>query len=434
VQPTPNAAPNPALASLPPPPKVTLTPPKGLRDQVPIGLLLPLSGRHSELGKSLLQAAQLAMFEVADQNFVLLPRDTKGTPEGAVEAAQDAIESGAQLLLGPVFGRSARAVTPLASKAAINVISFTNDRSAASDGTYVFGFLPEERVRRVVSFAASQGIQRFSALIPRGPFGDIIAADYARAVNNAGGILVRSERYSRSTAALTEAVKRLGDYNIRRAALIAERKRLKEIDDDEARLALKRLEKKDALGEAPFDAVFLLEAGEALKATAPLLPYYEIDTRNVRILGIDDWSPRSLRREPSMAGAWYTGPSPDARAEFAKRFSAIFKSAPHALAALAYDATALAAVKGSKGGGGYSANELTVDNGFAGSAGLFRLRPGGLVEHRFAVIEVQPDGVKVVSPSPESFVTAQEQKPASTPPQNPAATADPKDSQTPLTQ
>ena len=50
---------DPSLASLSPAPYVTLTPPEGIRDQVPVGLLLPLSGRHARLGKSLLRAAQL---------------------------------------------------------------------------------------------------------------------------------------------------------------------------------------------------------------------------------------------------------------------------------------------------------------------------------------------------------------------------------------
>jgi branched-chain amino acid transport system substrate-binding protein len=405
---------NPSLASLPPLPKVTLTPPEGIRNQVPVGLLLPLSGRHSALGKSLLQAAQLAMFEVADENFVLLPQDTKGTPDGAVDAAQRAIEMGAQLLVGPVFGGSARAVAPLASEAAVNLIAFTNDRTAAAKGTFVFGFLPEDRIRRVVSYAVSRGVQRFAALIPDGPFGDRIAADYAKAVADAGAgaVLVRTQRYSRGTTSVTEAVKQLGNYRERRAALLAERRLLSQQDDGESRRALKRLEKKETLGDAPFDAVLLLESGEALKATAPLLPYYEIDTRKIRVLGIDDWSRRSLRREPSLAGAWYVGPSPAAHAEFAKRFASVYKAPPHALAALAYDVTALAAVKGGKDAGGFGLDQLTVESGFTGSVGLFRLRQNGLVEHRFAVIEVQPDGVKVVSPSPDLFEAVQKQAPS----------------------
>ncbi|MBO38125.1 MAG: hypothetical protein CMM75_02950 [Rhodospirillaceae bacterium] len=396
------------LAALPLLPKVILTTPKETSGQVPVGLLLPISGKHSSLGKSMLQASLLAMFELADENFLLLPRDTKGTPKGALLAARDAIQEGAQILLGPVFGGSAQAIAPLASRAAINMVSFTNDRTVASDSTFVFGLLPEDRVKRIVSYAFLRGIRRFAALIPEGPFGNKVLSDYSKAVSQVGGVLVKSARYDRNHSSLTAAVKNLGNYNARKRALLAKRKELKEKNDERSRLALKRLDKKEVLGDAPFDAVFLLEAGDSVKTIAPLLPYYGIDTRKMRILGINDWSSRSIRREPSLAGAWYVGLSSDALSDFAERFKTVFKSSPHALASLAYDATALAAVKGSRGGGGFSSKELMVRNGFVGTAGLFRLRRGGLVEHRFSVIEVQPDGIKVVSRAPDTFVATKD--------------------------
>jgi len=398
----------PPLAALPLLPKITLIPPEETLGQVSIGLLLPISGQHSGLGKAMLQASLLAMFELSDEKFVLLPRDTKGTQEGAVLAAEEAIQAGAQILLGPVFGKSAQAVAPLASGAGINMISFTNDRTAASDSTFVFGLLPEDRVKRIVSYAFFKGVRRFAALIPEGSFGDKVAADYSKAVSEAGGFLVKSVRYNRNHSSLTAAVKKLGNYNARQNALLVKRKKLKETNDKMSRLALRRLDKKEILGDTLFEAVFLLEAGEAIKTTAPLLPYYGIDTRKTRILGINDWSSRSIRREPSLAGAWYAGLSSDALNDFVRRFKAAFRSPPHALAALAYDATALAAVKGSQGGNGFSSKELTVGNGFMGAAGLFRLRQGGLVEHRFSVIEVHPDGMKVISPAPDSFIINKE--------------------------
>ena len=390
--------------NLPLRPKITLTPTERGPGKVSVGLLLPISGEHSSLGKAMLQASLLAMFELSDENFVLLPPDTKGTREGAVLAAQDVIQAGAQILLGPVFGRSAQAVAPLAARASINMISFTNDRTAASNSVFVFGLLPEDRIKRIVSYAFLRGIRRFAALIPEGPFGDKVVADYSRAVFDAGGFLVKSVRYNPNHASLTSAVTRLGNYNARKSALLDKRKSLKEKTDEISRLTLKRLDKKEVLGETPFDAVFLLEAGEGVKTTAPLLPYYGIDTRKTRILGINDWSSRSIRREPSLAGAWYAGLSSDGLYDFSKRFKAAFKSSPNALAGLAYDATALAAVKGGKGGGGFSSKELVLGNGFVGTAGLFRLHAGGFVEHRFSVIEVQPDGTKVISPAPDSFV------------------------------
>ena len=150
--------------------------------------------------------------------------------------------------------------------------------------------------------------------------------------------------------------------------------------------------------------MLLLETGDALKGLVPLLPYYDIDVRTVRVLGIDDWSARSLRREPSLARAWFASPSVDAVADFVARFKQIYGRSPHALAPLAYDASALAAVLASRDGGAdFSVAALTAANGFAGSAGLFRLLRSGLVEHQFAVYEVRQDKIRTVSPAPQTF-------------------------------
>lgn len=379
-----------------------MKPPPGLANQIPVGLLLPLSGQRAALGRSLLDAAQLALFEVADKNFVLIPRDTAGTPEGARKAAESALESGAKLLLGPVFAASAIQATPAARASGINMLAFTNNRAAAGSGTFVMGFLPAQRIYRIVSYAASKGAQRVTALLPEGAYGDSAQQAFLDVAAGVGIEAVRIERYVPGSEA--EAVKRLANYNQRRASLLEQRKVLEEKDDAISRRALKRLENLETLGDVDFDAVLLLETGEALKALAPLLPYYDVDTRKVRILGINDWSAHSLQREPALTGAWYASPSHEASAAFAKRFKQIYARRPSPLAALAYDATALAAVLASRQErADFSVDSLAASNGFAGSAGLFRLLRSGLVEHSYAVYEVRPDGINIVSEAPQNF-------------------------------
>ena len=375
-----------------------------MADRISIGLLLPLSGSSAVLGRSLLDAAQLATFEVADKNFVLLPRDTAGTPEGARAAAASAIENGAKLLLGPVFAASALAAAPLARDAGINMVAFTNNRAAAGNGAFVMGFLPSQRIDRVISYAASQGASRFAALLPEGPYGDGASDAFVQAVQRAGASVVRIERYGSDSQSAAKAAKRLGNYDARRQELLAQRRILSETRNEVSKRALKRLENLETLGDVDFDAVLLLETGDALKGLAPRLPYYDIDIRTVRVLGIDDWSSRSLRREPSLARAWFASPSVAAVADFRARFLKIYGRSPHALAPLAYDATALAAVLASRDGRpDFSVDALTAANGFAGSAGLFRLLTSGLVEHQFAVYEVRQDKIRTISEASQAF-------------------------------
>jgi len=375
-----------------------------MRDKVGVGLLLPLTGPQAAIGRSMLRAAQLALFEVADRKFVLLPRDTGGTEDGARRAAEDAIASGARLLLGPVFSASVQGAGPVARAALISLIAFTNDPNVAGNGVFAIGVSPTDKVNRVVSYAIGQGQRRLAALAPTSPFGDLLLAGFQAAAVRAGGTVVRIERYEPTAESMTEATKRLADYDVRRAALLQQRKALEEKNDFVSKRALKRLATRDALGEVEFDAVLVPETGESVKQLAPLLPYYEIDIRRVRVLGIDDWSQRDLRREPALGGAWYAGTPPGALNDFTARYRAVYKSSPHALAPLAYDAVALAAVLAQRPGGPtFGTDALTARNGFAGSAGLFRLLPSGVSERRFAVMQVAPEGVRVVSPPPSSF-------------------------------
>ena len=382
---------------------VKLKPPKSILDQVRVGLLLPLSGPNAALGQTMMEASILAIFDGANDKFVVLPRDTKGTPEGAKAAAQDAINSGARLLIGPVFGKSAKEVAPLAAEASINLISFTNDRTVAAEGAFVFGFLPEDRLHRIVGYAASRGVKRFAALIPHGTFGEKLLADYERTIKKFGATFVSCERYLHNTKSITSAIKRLGEFQKRREALISKRKILEKKDDPISKRILKKLAEKTVSGSLPFDAVLIPETGKDLKAIVSLLSYYEINSKQVKFIGIHDWSSRSLIKEPSLTGAWYTGLSPQPFANFVRRFASVFKKSPHQLSALAYDAMALSSIKAMEGLQGLSLEKLTAENGFYGSAGLFRLRPAGAVQHMFSVMEVTPKGIEVVSPSPISF-------------------------------
>ncbi len=383
---------------------VILTPPPGVRPRVRVGLLLPLTGPEAAVGQSMLDAAQLAVFDVAEQDFVLVPRDTLGTPEGAREAAIAALEDGAKLLLGPLFSASVAAVAPLARAAHVNVVAFSNDRNVASPETFVMGLLPAAQIHRVVSYAGAQGIRRYAALVPDTPFGRRVADTLQAAAGRYGGVLIQVEFYGPGQNEASLAVRRLAGYQTRRAALLRQRSLLEGRTDEVSRQALRRIGGLQTLGRVGYDAVLLPESGAQLKSIAPLLPFYDIDIKKIRLLGMADWQEPGLGREPALAGAWFAGPPPDAGIEFRIRYRRMYGDTPHKLAFLAYDATALSAVLASAAGGpNFSATALAAQNGFAGMGGIFRLVPSGLVQRGLAVLQVEANGFKVISPPPELF-------------------------------
>ena len=63
-------------------PGIKLTPPADMVNRTRVALLAPLSGPRANLGQAVLDAAKLALFDVADEEFELRPYDTAATAEG----------------------------------------------------------------------------------------------------------------------------------------------------------------------------------------------------------------------------------------------------------------------------------------------------------------------------------------------------------------
>lgn len=373
-------------------------------NEIRIALLVPLSGPNAAIGRALLDAAQLAVFEVGDENFILLPRDTGGTPEGAAAAADAVINAGARLIVGPLFAAEVPSVAARAQPAGVSVLSLSNDLSVAAPGAYVMGVPPRAQVARVIEFARSRGLSRFAALLPNNSYGAAVEDALYATANRVGGQVTAIERYDPGTTDASPAVRRLASYEARRAGLEQQRRELEARGDEISRQALRRLEGVDTVGELSFDAVLLPDFGERLLAIAPLLPYYDIDPARVRFLGSSLWDDPRVTREPALIGGWFAGPPPESRDAFAKRYRDVYRRDPPRVATIAYDATALAAVLArAEGGPDFSQEAITNPVGFAGMDGVFRLMPDGSIERNLAIIEVRRNGFRTISPAPESF-------------------------------
>jgi hypothetical protein len=369
-----------------------------------VALLLPLSGANGALGQDMLKAAQLAMFDFANDRFEFLVHDTLGTPEGAADAASLAIADRAALILGPLLGKSVVAAAPAARAAAVRMLAFSSDRSVTGDGIYAMGFFPEADVERVVAYARSRGLRRFAAIAPDNEFGITVVEALKRTIQSEGGVVSRIEYYDPFAENFNAPIKRLAQFEARKQALAAQRTQLKGRDDEVARRALGRLQSLQTIGDLPFDALMVADGGERLQAVAALLPFYDIDPGKIRILGTGQWDEPGIGAEPALVGSWFAAPPPVARAEFERRFEDVFGAKPRRLATLAYDAAALAVVlAGAEGGPDYSEATLGAPSGFAGRDGVFRFRSDGTAERGLAVLEVQPQGAKVIGEAPRSF-------------------------------
>jgi ABC-type branched-subunit amino acid transport system substrate-binding protein len=372
---------------------------------VPVAILLPLSGPRAELGKAMLDAAQLAVFEIASQNFVLLPYDTKGTPEGAEDAVARALGRGAKLVLGPLLADSVEAVAAQTRISDISVVAFSNSRRVAGNGVYVLGFAPDQQVDAIVDYAAAQGLTSYGVLAPSNDYGQVVVDALYTATGNRGAVVTKAGYYDPAASDFSESARALTDYDLRREELLQQMAALEGRTDEVSRQAMAKLEVLDTIGDPPFDAVVLPDAGQNLRTLAALMNFYDVEQPTVRFLGLRAWDGTpEVVSERALQGAWFAAPPVDERERFEIRFRAAFNYDPPRLASLAYDATALAALLAqSPRATDFSGSALTDSNGFHGVDGVFRLTADGTVERNYAIYEVTAEGFRVIQPASESF-------------------------------
>lgn len=336
---------------------------------IKVGLLLPLSGQQASLGRAMLQAAEMGLFDVGGDNFKLVVRDS-ATSGGPAAAARDALADKADIVLGPLFGAELKQAAAPVLAAHVPMVSFSNDNSQAQPGVYVLGVTPESQINRVVTYAASQQVKRFAIMAPNSPFGRLVLSAYQESVVKAGGTISQVVFYDPKSPDLTQPVREMAD-------------------------AYKR---------SGFDALMIPEGGQKLRAFAAMLPAFEIPTGLVRLLGTAQWQDPAIASEGALVGGWFAASAPDRLQAFNQRYASLYGTPPDSRAAIVYDAVTLAvALAGSKEGGDFSAQRMTDPSGFAGVTGVFRLGADGKAERGLAVLEVAPGTFLVKDPAPGTF-------------------------------
>jgi len=339
--------------------------------QVKAGLVLPLSasGNAGAAGTSMRSAAELALAEFNVTELQLLIKDDGGNAPGARQVAQQAIDEGAEIILGPIFAHSVSPVGQIARSRNVPVIAFSTDANVATRGVFLLSFLPESDVDRVVSYAMSQGKKSFAAVIPDNAYGSVAEAAFKQSIARRGGRLVALERYPTDRSQMQAAIRSVAQTAATRA-----------------------------------DAIFIPDGSDTAPVVVETLTASGVDLKRVQILGSGLWEDPQIFTNAALEGAWYAGPDSTGFRNFSSRYRARYGQDPARTASLAYDAVALvSALTKTHGDQRFSEQVLINSSGFTGIDGLFRFRADGTNQRGLAVMRVTPSGGQVISPAPKAF-------------------------------
>ncbi|MFM9827240.1 MAG: penicillin-binding protein activator [Sphingomonas sp.] len=329
-----------------------------------VALLVPLSGANAGVGQSLANATQLAVLDTRTDKLRITTYDTN---LGAAAAAQRALADGNKLILGPLLAEDVRVIAPIARRAGVPLISFSNDVSVAGQGTFLLGYTPQQSIERVVAYARGRGMTAFAGLVPNGLYGDRASTAFLRAVESAGGRVVSLQTYDRAGGSLAAAITRLAR-------------------------------------NAPYDAVLLADTGGTAATAVPLVR--RSSGGNTQFLGTDLWNAeRSVASLPALNGALFASVADNLYLQFATKYRGRFGSAPYRLASLGYDSVLLTVriMRDWPIGAPFPTARLSDRGGFAGLDGAFRFSADGVAERALEVQQINNGATTVVSPAPAGF-------------------------------
>ncbi len=350
-------------------PPVTISPPGGAK----VALLLPYGtddNNNTELADSLEKGARLALSSMGNSPIELSVYPTSGTPEGAAEAAAHAIDGGASIILGPVFGDAAAAVGPIANQRGIPVLSFSNRPEVAGGNVFLLGHTHVNSATRILDFARTQGHGKVLITHAETDAGQASRRAVERAAEQVGIEIAGSVTYEFSQIGVINSV----------PEIVA------------------------ALDETGADLLLLTgNTAGALPMLAQMIPEAGVDPEIVQMAGITRWDiPANNLRINGLQGGWFPLPDPNLSASFSYRYQYEFNVAPHSLAGLAYDGIVVAD-RLLRSAGGNDQMVINSPAGFSGADGVFRFHADGLPERGLAVAEVREFDKVVISQSPRSF-------------------------------
>jgi ABC-type branched-subunit amino acid transport system substrate-binding protein len=339
---------------------------------VRVALILPLSasGAGGAAARDLRNAAQLALEEFDDPAISLIVKDDRGSADGALNVAEEAVAEGAELILGPLFAASVQAAGQVARQNGVPVIAFSTDASVARQGVYLMGFLPRAEVGRIMDYTASQNRRNVAALIPESGYGEVAESAFRDAARRRDMQIVALERYRPGSPG--DAVRRLGPA---------------------------------VSGNAPrAEALFLPDTPDSLPGVARALAENGFDPGRVKPIGTGVWNDPDVLRLPALRGGWFAGPPQAGFEAFTQRYRSRFGGDPVRIATLAYDGVSLAAaLTRTQGDQRFAESVLTNASGFAGADGVFRFNRDGSNDRGYAVYEVRDGQATTIAAAPQAL-------------------------------
>ena len=336
------------------------------QEEIKIGLLVPLSGEQSDIGKSIMQSVRLAINKIDNPNIKILPKDTKNDPVKTLAAAKELELEGVKIVIGPIFNNNLIYLDELKE---MIFLSLTNKNINNPKNVISAGINASSQIKTIMKFKEMNNINKTIFLIPNSNFQE----EVEDAISQSKIKLKHVHIYETNPMELTKQIEKITMYQIRKQNLIDEIKRLEDSNEKNKEWKINNLKKRDTLGGINFDSVIVSDFEEGLKSVFTSLLYTDVSPQRIYYITLNQWFDESFLKEESLQPLYFPSINKENYDEFIDNYKRIYNEYPNQLSFLSYDLMGLVYYL-------VYQNEFKIDekifykkNQFKGKVGIFEI-------------------------------------------------------------
>ena len=300
------------------------------QEEIKIGLLVPLSGKQSDIGKSIMQSIRLAINKIDNPNIKILPKDTKNDPVKTLAAAKELELEGVKIVIGPIFNNNLIYLDELKE---MIFLSLTNKNINNPKNVISAGINASSQIKTIMKFKEMNNINKTIFLIPNSNFQE----EVEDAISQSKIKLKHVHIYETNPMELTKQIEKITMYQIRKQNLIDEIKRLEDSNEKNKEWKINNLKKRDTLGGINFDSVIVSDFEEGLKSVFTSLLYTDVSPQRIYYITLNQWFDETFLKEESLQPLYFPSINKENYEEFIDDYKRIYNEYPNQLSFLSYD-------------------------------------------------------------------------------------------------
>jgi len=336
-------------------------------EKIKIGLLIPLTGKNSEIGQSIIKSTRLAINKINNPSIEIIPKDTKSNPKSTLKAAKELAKLDIKIIIGPVFNEN---LTYLDELTGVTFLSLTNKNNNFSKNIINAGINATSQLKTIKKFLELNEIKKTIFLTPDVNYKNEIE----KAILNSKIKILENYIYDTNPTKLTQQIEKITRYDIRKQNLEDEIFRLEKSNQKSKEKLIERLKKRDTLGGVKFDSIIIADFNESLKSVTTSLLYTDILPKKKYFITLNQWFDSSLLEEASAQPLYFPSINKSNYEDFSAEYFEKFNQYPNQLSFLSFDLVGLVYYLIIQNNSIVDEKIFTKKNLFKGKVGIFEIK------------------------------------------------------------